>query len=109
MKRMIQISAAGNTMAPCWVALEELGYAISTVRVQDTEMWIAEKEGESLQGNDPCMLLGLAKLVELRGEDWQASDGQVEEFLQRFYTVETNEKSAVICDTAETAGLEKTG
>ena len=58
---MIHISAAGNTMAPCWVALKELGYAVSTAGTRDTEVWIAEKEGVKLQGNGPCMLYHLPK------------------------------------------------
>ncbi len=82
---MIQISAAGNTMAPCWTVLEGLGYTVTTRRTADAEIWIAQKENEELQANDPCTLLGLAKLVEVKGKNWQASDEQIAEFLQRFY------------------------
>ena len=82
---MIQISAAGNTMAACWIVLEELGYTVTTRRAKNAEMWIAQRQEEKLQANDPCTLLGLAKLVEVKGEGWQASDEKVTEFLQRFY------------------------
>lgn len=85
---MIQISAAGNTMAPCWVALEQLGYTVFTKQAQDIELWVAEKEEERLLANDPCTLLGLVKLVEVRGANYQASDKQITEFLQRFYQVD---------------------
>ena len=72
-------------MAPCWSVLEGLGYTVTTRRTAGTELWIAQKAGEELQANDPCALLGLVKLVEVKGEDWQASDEQITEFLQQFY------------------------
>ena len=72
-------------MAPCWIVLEELGYTVTTQRARDAEIWIAQRQEEKLQANDPCTLLGLAKLVEVKGKDWQASDEKTAEFLQRFY------------------------
>ena len=72
-------------MAPCWSVLEELGYTVTTRHTAGTEIWIAQKAGEELQAHDPCTLLGLAKLVEVKGECWQAPDEQITEFLQRFY------------------------
>nr|CAP48447.1 putative integron gene cassette protein [uncultured bacterium] len=84
-KTLIQIPAAGNTMAPCWVVLEELGYTVTTTYLNDNEIWVAEKEDMNLQADDPCTLLGLAKLVEIRGKNWRVSDSQIDDFVQRFY------------------------
>lgn len=72
-------------MAPCWIVLEELGYTVTTQRTGDAEIWVAQRREVKLQANDPCTLLGLAKLVEVKGKDWQASDEKIAEFLQRFY------------------------
>jgi len=83
----IRLSAAGNTMAPCYYALRELGYTVKNNRSGETETWYAEKEGQKLAAMDPCMLLGLAKLIEMRGRQWRVSDEQIDEFLNRFYDV----------------------
>jgi hypothetical protein len=85
MNDFIHISAAGNTMAPCCLVLEELGYVVSNKMVDDSEHWIAEKISQRFVATDPCTLLGLVKLVEIRGEDWRASDEEIADFLERIY------------------------
>jgi hypothetical protein len=85
---MIRISNAANTMAPCWIVLEELGYTVTVQRTADAELWIARREKEQLQAKGPCALLGLAKLVEAKGRNWRASDEQISEFLQQFYGID---------------------
>jgi hypothetical protein len=74
-------------MAPCCFALEELGYTVSNEMVNGSEIWTAEKENQRLVAIDPCMLLGLVKLVEMRGENWRVSDEKIDGFLKRFYSV----------------------
>ena len=90
MSNFIRLSAAGNTMAPCCFALEELGYVVSNKMVSGSEIWVAKKENQRLAAIDPCMLLGLAKLVEMRGKDWHVSNEKIDDFLKRFYGVNNN-------------------
>jgi hypothetical protein len=81
----IQITAAGNTMAPCWVTLEAMGYSVSNKVEGNEETWYAVKEGIRLTATEPCQLLGLAGLIEARGENWRVSDDQIDSFLNQFY------------------------
>ena len=74
-------------MAPCCIALEDLGYAVSNKIVEGVEVWVAEKEGQKLSGSDPCEVLGLVKLIEMKGHAWQASDEQINDYTKRFYSV----------------------
>lgn len=85
--KYIKLSTASNTMAPCCIALEDLGYAVSNKMVGGTEDWVAEKEGQRLSGCDPCAVLGLAKLIEMNGHNWQVSDEQIGDYLKRFYNI----------------------
>ncbi len=87
MKKEIRLTTAGNTMAPCCIVLEDLGYTVSNKMVGDEEMWVAEKERQRLSGRDPCEVLGLAKLIEVRGTNWQVSDNQIADYLKRFYGI----------------------
>lgn len=74
-------------MAPCWSVLRELGYAVTIEHTASDELWIAQRGEVKLQASDPCALLGLAKLVEMRGESWRVSDEQIDQFLRQFYEV----------------------
>ena len=87
MEQEIRLATAGNTMAPCCITLENLGYTVANNMVGDEELWIAEKQGQRLSGRDPCEVLGLVKLIEVRGADWQVSDDQIADCLNRFYDV----------------------
>ena len=84
MKDKFRLSMAGNTMAPCCVTLEELGYTVSNDTSGDQETWKAEKDGLRFYAFDPCQLLGLVRLVEIRGQDWQVSDKQIGDFINRY-------------------------
>ncbi len=86
MTKTLNIHAAGNTMAPCWVELTARGYKVSSSTHNEEEVWTATKPGQHLSAPDPCTLLGLASLAE-RGDTWQANDEQVDEFLRLFYPV----------------------
>ncbi len=80
-----QLSMAGNIVIPCGVTLEKLGYTIINDTLDNEEIWVAEKEGNKYLAYDPCQLLGLVRLVEIYGREWQVSDEQIDDFINRFY------------------------
>lgn len=85
MTKKIKLSIASNTIVPCIVTLEELGCTVENQTLGEQETWTAKKDGEDFFATDPCQLLGLIKLIEMRGVTWQASDEQIDEYFERFY------------------------
>ncbi len=73
MAKTVKITAAANTMAPCWAELTARGYEVSSRMHNEVETWTATKPGQHLSAPDPCTLLGLAVLAK-RGPAWQASE-----------------------------------
>lgn len=80
------ITTAGNTEVPCYLVLRELGYEVSRKEVAEEELWVASGPAGRFQSVvGLAALLGLVRLAELRGADWQAPDAEIETFLTRFY------------------------
>ena len=83
----LTIMDAGNTVVPAYPALRPRGY---TVRLDERladgpeERWTAEDSRCALSADDPLTLLGLAALVETRGDRWQASDEEIDRFVSEF-------------------------
>jgi hypothetical protein len=50
----------------------------------DREFWFAEQGDSRFVAEDPILLLGLVALYETRGENWRATDEQIEDFLNRY-------------------------
>ncbi|MFL6211196.1 MAG: hypothetical protein ACJ74W_20270 [Pyrinomonadaceae bacterium] len=91
---MVRIASAGNTEVPCYLALKELGFEVTVQRVGGREVWIAAEQDVRIMAEEgPCMLLGLAKLIELRGEDWKAADEDIDHFIAQFYPPEKQSAS----------------
>ena len=85
MKQKLRISGAGNVMVPAYLALQQMGYRVRCEKQNtEPETWIAESDTAIFSAPDVVMLLGLAKLGELRGEHWQASDTEIQDFLSKF-------------------------
>lgn len=81
----MKLSAAGNTEVPAYLALKELGFVISVGETADgCHVWSAQKEELLLNGEGPLELLALVKLIECRGENWYASDTEIEEFVSEY-------------------------
>ncbi|TDD54935.1 hypothetical protein E1263_26615 [Kribbella antibiotica] len=76
-----RIAAAGNTVVPAILALEAAGFRIN--RLSGDLLEAVSPDGRYV-AEDPVELLGLIKLVELRGWTWRATDEQVDDVLQRF-------------------------
>lgn len=84
MKQKLHISGAGNVVVPAYLALQQMGYRVRCEKLASEEDWIAESDTAFFSAPDVIMLLGLAKLGELRGEHWQASDTEIQDFLKKF-------------------------
>lgn len=79
-----QLSAAGHTLVPAILALEALGFELSVDLGLNQPLWKARNGMESFTAEDPLTLLGLIRLTELRGPDWQADNNQINEVIQRY-------------------------
>ncbi len=54
----------------------------------DREIWTSEKQEVKIVSEEGlCMLLGLAKLIEMPGSKWEATDAEIDHFLKHFYKV----------------------
>jgi hypothetical protein len=78
---MITIATAGNVLVPILLALKQRGYSV--IRTADNN-WRATSGECELIGADPVELLALAAMFETRGADWQASDAEIEDYLERY-------------------------
>jgi len=66
---------------PAVLALEAAGYRV--IKLND-DLFEATSLDGSYVADDPVALLGLIKLVELRGWTWSASDSEIDSVLTRF-------------------------
>ena len=80
---MTIIAAAGNTVVPGILALEAAGFEVTIQARANRTTVQAVRNGEVYTAEDPVTVLGLVKLVELRGEAWQATDDQIARTLAR--------------------------
>jgi len=81
---MKQISEAGNTVVPALLTLERLGFSISVVTCRDSKLFRVTRGEERFVGHDPLAILGLVKLVEARGSEWQPTDTEILEVLTKY-------------------------
>jgi hypothetical protein len=81
---MKQIATAGNTAVPALLVLESLGFTVYVERGAIGDLFRAARGEETYVGEDPVAVLGLVKLVEARGWDWQAADSDIDEVLRRY-------------------------
>jgi hypothetical protein len=81
---MKSISTAGSTVAPAILVLEGLGFAISVERVGGEDLVRAVRGDETYIADDPVTVLGLVKLVELRGWDWRAADSDLDRVTRQY-------------------------
>ena len=78
------IAEAGNTGIPASLVLEQKGFLVRREVSKDGgEHWIAERSDFTCIASGAEALLGLVSVFEVRGEDWFASDEEIDSFLQR--------------------------
>ncbi len=81
------LADAANTIVPSYLALIQRGLSVSQEPSAVTEsgmLWVAEDETTQFFAEDLVTLLGLVAMRETRGENWRASDQDIESFLARF-------------------------
>jgi len=71
---------AANIMTPAYLAILAKGYSVGS----RGEYMIAERDGSSFLAESPVPLLGLIAMAEIRGENWQATDEEIDKFLDLF-------------------------
>lgn len=79
----MKIASAANVEVPAILVLESMGFIVAS-RIISTEhemVWTATGNGDEYVAEDPLSLLGLVKLLEVRGDNWQASDDDIAKYL----------------------------
>jgi hypothetical protein len=80
----LRVTNAGNTLAPSYALLRQLGFQVTHLRDANGEPtgWVrAENQYCVLTAEDPVLLLGLIKLIECRGAGWRPTGAEVDDFL----------------------------
>lgn len=87
MSDVINISSAGNVEVPAYQVLLEKGYQVRNEyhKADKEEIWFANMGEKHFRAHSPLELLGIVAIYENRGKNWQASDGDIETFLKKFY------------------------
>ncbi len=85
MKRKLKIAGAGNVVVPAFLTLQQRGYtARREQRADGAQTWVAQNGTVELISDDPVTLLSLAAIAETRGENWKASDAEIQRFLDEY-------------------------
>jgi hypothetical protein len=80
MSEHLSIASAGNVLPAALAALRELGYVVTLTN--NSRLCKAENGTQTLVAEDALILLGLAKLQEVRGTQWAPSDAEVDSYLE---------------------------
>jgi hypothetical protein len=76
----MRIATAGNVEVPAYSVILSKGY---TVERQSEDLLVAKKDGNSYLAEDAISLLGIVMVGELRGEDWHATDDEIDGYLKQ--------------------------
>ena len=85
---MENITAAGNTEVPAFLAIKALGFDVERRFLdgdRERELWVARKEQSQFSAGSPLELLGLYAMRSQRGQSWKASDEEINAFLSDYY------------------------
>lgn len=86
------LASAGSTLPAALAALRGSGFVVAPAG--DGRLCKAEKGNLTLVAEDPLLLLGLAKLHEMRGSDWAATDTEFEDYAAFDATLAVAESAA---------------
>lgn len=78
----IRIANAANTLTPAWLAILDKGYDVEKQLVGQQEMFLARKGDLEFLAEDTVALLGLIGIYETRGPNWQATDLEIESYVE---------------------------
>jgi hypothetical protein len=76
----MRIASAANVLTPAYLTIVAKGYAVRS----EGDLLVATKGDDTFIAEDPILLLGVIAVGECRGEDWQATDAQIDDFLSAF-------------------------
>ncbi len=76
----MRIASAANLFTPAYLTIVAKGYAVR----REGELLVATKGGDAFIAEDPIGLLGVIVVGECRGENWQATDAQIDDFIAVF-------------------------
>jgi hypothetical protein len=80
----MKIASSGNVEVPSYLCLIQQGYEVSFVDNDEGRMYIARGHNIEFVAASMLELLGLISIVSLRGNNWQASDKEIEAFIKKF-------------------------
>jgi hypothetical protein len=82
MTKKISIYQAGNTLVPVLATLESLGFRLwQEPRSTGRPFYHAENDEHSVFAHDSFALLGLIKMLEIRGENWLPTNEEIKRYL----------------------------
>jgi hypothetical protein len=76
----MHLSAAANLLAPAYLSLLAKGYSVR----DENGLMVAERGPDCFLAENPIELLGVIAIAETRGENWQATDDEIDDFILRF-------------------------
>jgi hypothetical protein len=79
-----KIHAAGNTVVPALLALEQLGFDVVVHNNSTGQSVVAVRGGEQYAGDDPVAVLGLIKLIEVRTWAWRPADSEIDTTMRKY-------------------------
>ncbi len=79
----MHVFTAGSTLTPAYLAIREKGFTV-TGEAGAVDLMVAKKGGDTYVAEGPLELLGLIAMVEMRGENWSATDDEIDDFLTEF-------------------------
>lgn len=78
------IANAANTLVPALLALRQKGFTVCQKPTEGMDAWVAIRDSRSFVADAPVSLLGLVAMVEIRGDNWMASDEEIDRYLTEF-------------------------
>ncbi len=74
------LTADRKTVMPAMVLIRQMGYHMTIDHTKPS--FSAEKDGNTFEGEDPIVVLGLIKLFEVRGKKWAATEEEMKVILK---------------------------
>lgn len=79
-RNMPLLCAAANVEVPAYLVLRQKNYSVTA----SGNSWYAEKDGLRFQAENVIELLGVVSMFEARGDNWAATDLEIDGFLTRY-------------------------